>query len=179
MSKIKGFIGIIVGLLIAIVYTLGTVVDYVYDIELLDWRLFLIVPIWLVIMIIALMIVFLGLSSLKGGSGAKFFESELGNMLKLEKVLESETFKSRWPETQAIGRKFTNEKDLAQRIKVWDELKKDILSLGDDLVTEGTLDSIQWMKTKMDLENFSKKVASDKINMFDYMYLTLWVFPAN
>ncbi|MHA2220038.1 MAG: hypothetical protein ACXACY_29455, partial [Candidatus Hodarchaeales archaeon] len=104
MGKLKKFVGITAGILIATIYTLGSIVDLIFDagIAWLDWRLFVVLPIWLVIILISLMII---LISFSGSSGStKMFGSFMedidayGKLMNLEKVTETELWQTKWPE---------------------------------------------------------------------------------
>lgn len=70
----------IVGILIAIIYTMGSIVDLLFDtiwnnpdwdsflnildIDWLDWRLFVVVPLWLLVILIAIIAIWIGYSML-------------------------------------------------------------------------------------------------------------------
>lgn len=75
MGKGTGIVLIIIGLGLATIYTLGTLVDLAIDITWLDWRLFIAIPIWLIVVIISLIMIFIGASSFsKASMGEKMFE---------------------------------------------------------------------------------------------------------
>jgi len=77
-----GAIVIVVGLLIAIVYTMGSILDLLFttiwapssgewdswanlfDIDWLDWRLFVVAPIWLLVILISIIAIWIGYSML-------------------------------------------------------------------------------------------------------------------
>ncbi len=80
-DKVIGAIVMIVGILIAIVYTMGSLVDLLFDtiwdnpnwdewtrligdIDWMDWRLFVVAPMWLLIILIAIIAVWIGYSML-------------------------------------------------------------------------------------------------------------------
>ena len=80
-DKIIGLIVMIVGVLIAIIYTLGSVVDLFLQtigkqpdgidmtsswlgIDLLDWQLFVVAPMWLIIILVAIIAIWIGYSML-------------------------------------------------------------------------------------------------------------------
>ena len=84
-DKIIGLIVIIVGILIAIIYTLGSIVDLFLEtigktpggltldqiipgldlgIDLLDWRLFVVAPLWLIVILISIIAIWIGYSML-------------------------------------------------------------------------------------------------------------------
>ena len=78
-DKIIGAIVMILGILIAIIYTMGSVVDLFFqtwgnnpnwaDIfgalgNLLDWRLFVVVPLWIIVLLIAVIGIWIGYSML-------------------------------------------------------------------------------------------------------------------
>ena len=70
----------IVGILIAIIYTMGSIVDLLFDtiwdnpnwdelfnifsIDWLDWRLFVVAPLWLLVILIAIIAIWIGYSML-------------------------------------------------------------------------------------------------------------------
>ncbi|UCD02319.1 MAG: hypothetical protein JSV23_04725 [Promethearchaeota archaeon] len=79
-DKIIGAIVMIVGILIAVIYTMGSLVDLLMDelwnnpnwdlwsrffgIDWLDWRLFVVAPIWLLVLLIAIIAIWIGYSML-------------------------------------------------------------------------------------------------------------------
>jgi len=81
-DKIIGLIIMVVGVLLAIVYTLGSVVDLYLQssiggsnpdgfiipipglIDLFDWRLFVVLPLWLIIMLVSIIAIWIGWSML-------------------------------------------------------------------------------------------------------------------
>ncbi|MBN1802928.1 MAG: hypothetical protein JW891_15575 [Candidatus Lokiarchaeota archaeon] len=79
-DKIIGAIVMIVGVLIAVIYTMGSVVDLymttlgnnvnwdaafrLFNVDLLDWRLFVVAPIWLIVILIAIIAIWIGYSML-------------------------------------------------------------------------------------------------------------------
>jgi hypothetical protein len=181
VGKLKKFVGITAGILIATIYTLGSIVDLIFDagIAWLDWRLFVVLPIWLVIILISLMII---LISFSGSSGStKMFGSFMedidayGKLMNLEKVTETELWQTKWPEIQMIGRDFIEEKDSDKQRQTYQTLKQEMDSLGEELVSLGVLDSIIWIKLKTDSDDFERKVKSGQVNFFDQMYLN-WLF---
>ncbi len=79
-DKLIGAIVMIVGVLIAIIYTMGSVVDLMMDalfnnpnwdlwtrlfgIDWLDWRLFVVAPMWLLVILISIIAIWIGYSML-------------------------------------------------------------------------------------------------------------------
>ncbi|MFX1411309.1 MAG: hypothetical protein ACFFA6_13245 [Promethearchaeota archaeon] len=79
-DKIIGAIVMLVGILIAIIYTLGSVVDLffetigdnpnwnewaeIFGINWLDWKLFVVAPLWLLVILIAIIAIWIGYSML-------------------------------------------------------------------------------------------------------------------
>ncbi len=81
-DKVIGAIVMIIGILIAIVYTMGSILDLlfttiwapssgewdewtrIFDIDWLDWRLFVVAPMWLLVMLIAIIAIWIGYSML-------------------------------------------------------------------------------------------------------------------
>ncbi|TXT54977.1 MAG: hypothetical protein BAJALOKI2v1_720002 [Promethearchaeota archaeon] len=78
-DKIIGLIVMIVGILIAIIYTLGSIVDLfmvtiggntdglvfrIFDWDVLDWRLFVVAPLWLMVILICIIGIWIGYSML-------------------------------------------------------------------------------------------------------------------
>lgn len=79
-DKVIGAIVIIVGLFIAVVYTMGSIIDLLFDtiwdnpdwdswshlfeIDWLDWRLFVVAPIWLLVILISIIAIWIGYSML-------------------------------------------------------------------------------------------------------------------
>jgi len=81
-DKIIGLIIMVVGVLLAIVYTLGSVVDLYLQssigggnpdgfiipipglIDLFDWRLFVVLPLWLIIILVSIIAIWIGWSML-------------------------------------------------------------------------------------------------------------------
>ena len=78
-DKIIGAIVIIVGILIGVIYTLGSVVDLwletlgnqangfyipLFVIDFFDWRLFTVGPLWLIVILIAIIAIWIGYSML-------------------------------------------------------------------------------------------------------------------
>ena len=61
----------IVGILIAVIYTMGSVLDLIFKLEFvlwgidfLDWRLFVVAPIWLLVILISIIAIWIGYSML-------------------------------------------------------------------------------------------------------------------
>ena len=61
----------IVGLLIAVVYTMGSILDLwldlkfvLFDIDWLNWKIFVVGPIWLFVMLISIIAIWIGYSML-------------------------------------------------------------------------------------------------------------------
>ena len=178
MGKLKKLVGITAGVLIATIYTLGSIVDLVFDtgIALLDWRLFVVLPIWLVIILISLMIIVISFSgsSITFGSFLEDIDA-YGKLTSLEEITETELWQTKWPEIQTIGRDFIEEKDSDKQRQIYQTLKHEMDSLGEELVSLGVLDSIIWIKLKTDSDDFERKVKSNMVNFFDQMYLN-WLF---
>jgi hypothetical protein len=81
-DKIIGAIVMVLGVLIAIIYTMGSIVDlylrtwggnpnWAIDLfgpigNLLDWRLFVVVPLWIIVLLIAIIGIWIGYSMLTG-----------------------------------------------------------------------------------------------------------------
>ncbi len=81
-DKIIGAIVMLLGILIAVVYTLGSVVDLwfgtlggdpnwdavfrIFNIDWLDWRLFTVLPLWIMVLLIAIIAIWIGYSMLTG-----------------------------------------------------------------------------------------------------------------
>jgi hypothetical protein len=80
-DKIIGAIVMILGILIAIVYTMGSVVDLYFDtignnatwdrafwlfgtIDWLNWKLFAVLPLWIMVLLIAIIAIWIGYSML-------------------------------------------------------------------------------------------------------------------
>ena len=80
-DKIIGLLIMLVGLLIAVVYTLGSIVDLflisslggsnpngfyfpIFDLDLFNWKLFVVAPLWLIVILIAVIAIWIGYSML-------------------------------------------------------------------------------------------------------------------
>ena len=79
-DKIIGAIVMILGILIAIIYTMGSVVDLwfetlggdpnwdaffrIFEIDWLDYRLFTVLPLWIMVLLIAIIAIWIGYSML-------------------------------------------------------------------------------------------------------------------
>ena len=79
-DKIIGALVMIIGVLILIIYTMGSVVDLwfntlgnvpewdaafrVFGVDWLDWRLFVVVPLWIIVVLIAVIAIWIGYSML-------------------------------------------------------------------------------------------------------------------
>ncbi len=80
-DKIIGLIVMLLGILIAVVYTMGSVVDLWFDtlgknpdwdsvfrfiggVDWLDWRLFTVLPLWIMVLLIAIIAIWIGYSML-------------------------------------------------------------------------------------------------------------------
>jgi hypothetical protein len=79
-DKIIGALVMIIGILILIIYTMGSVVDLwfntlgnapqwdaafrVFGVDWLDWRLFVVVPLWIIVVLIAVIAIWIGYSML-------------------------------------------------------------------------------------------------------------------
>jgi len=84
MGKVKGIFLIIFGLGLATIFTLGALVDVLIDIPWLDWRLFVAITIWLIVVIISLVIIFFGVLSLsKKSLFEKMFEKMFAEVGKI------------------------------------------------------------------------------------------------
>ncbi|MHA2296452.1 MAG: hypothetical protein ACXAEU_00580 [Candidatus Hodarchaeales archaeon] len=93
-EKLKGSALMITGILAAIIYTLGTVVDLFFNtignnpywdsniwiggIDFLDWKLFLVLPVVLVVILISFIIMGLGYMNFTNGWEKMFQEFEKG-----------------------------------------------------------------------------------------------------
>jgi hypothetical protein len=62
---------VIVGLLIAVIYTMGSVLDLwldlkfvLFDVDWLNWKIFVVGPIWLFVMLISIIAIWIGYSML-------------------------------------------------------------------------------------------------------------------
>ena len=61
MGKGTGVVLIIIGIGLATIYTMGTLIDLIFfDFSWLDWRLFIVIPIWLIVFIFSLIMIFIG-----------------------------------------------------------------------------------------------------------------------
>ncbi|MFX0056750.1 MAG: hypothetical protein ACFE85_10600 [Candidatus Hodarchaeota archaeon] len=79
-DKIIGLIVMVVGILIAIVYTMGSIIDLwfetlgnnpnwdnlflIFGHDWLDWRLFVVLPLWLIVILISIIAIWIGYSML-------------------------------------------------------------------------------------------------------------------
>ena len=79
-DKIIGALVMIIGVLILIIYTMGSVVDLWFDtlganpnwdvpfrlfgVDWLDWRLFTVLPLWIIVILIAVIAIWIGYSML-------------------------------------------------------------------------------------------------------------------
>jgi len=79
-DKIIGAIVMLLGIFIAVVYTMGSVVDLwfgtlgadpdwdaalrIFGIDWLDWRLFTVLPLWIMVLLIAIIAIWIGYSML-------------------------------------------------------------------------------------------------------------------
>lgn len=80
-DKIIGAIVMLLGILIAVVYTMGSVVDlwfdtlgknpdwdaafrFIWGVDWLDWRLFTVLPLWIMVLLIAIIAIWIGYSML-------------------------------------------------------------------------------------------------------------------
>ncbi len=79
-DKIIGAIVMVVGILIAIIYSMGSIVDLMFDelfnnpnwdawirlfgVDWLDWRLFVVAPMWLLVILISIIAIWIGYSML-------------------------------------------------------------------------------------------------------------------
>ncbi|MHA2175815.1 MAG: hypothetical protein ACXABI_13355 [Candidatus Hodarchaeales archaeon] len=180
MGKIKKFIGITAVVIIAIIYTLGSIVDLLFDtgIAWLDWRLFVVLPVWLVIILIALMIVVMSFSDTSKIFGSFMQDIDAyGKLMNLEEITKTAIWRTKWPEIQAIGQDFIDEKDAVKQQEIYQTLKLEMDSLGEELVSLDALDSDVWRKLKADSDDFERKVKQNKVNFMDKMYLS-WLFSA-
>lgn len=80
MGKGKGIFLIIFGLGLVTIFTLGALVDLLIDISWLDWRLFVVIPIWLIAVIISLIIIFIGALSFSKTSMFEKMFAEVGKI---------------------------------------------------------------------------------------------------
>ena len=79
-DKIIGAIVLILGILIAVIYTMGSLLDLIFEHflenyawdslfeifgqDLLNWRLFVVLPIWLIVILICIIAIWIGYSML-------------------------------------------------------------------------------------------------------------------
>ena len=79
-DKIIGALVMIIGILILIIYTMGSIVDLFFRVvannpnwavnifgpigNFLDWRLFVVVPLWIIVILIAVIAIWIGYSML-------------------------------------------------------------------------------------------------------------------
>lgn len=79
-DKIIGAIVLILGILIGVIYTLGSLVDLIFEqflgnynwdnifrifgIDWLNWRLFVVLPMWLIVLLICIIAIWIGYSML-------------------------------------------------------------------------------------------------------------------
>ena len=79
-DKIIGAIVMLIGILILIIYTMGSVIDLwfdtiggnpnwdvafrFFDIDWLDWKLFVVLPLWIIVILIAVIAIWIGYSML-------------------------------------------------------------------------------------------------------------------
>jgi hypothetical protein len=79
-DKVIGALVIILGLAIAVIYTMGSIIDLLFDtiwanpnwdswsnifgIDWLDWKLFTVAPIWLLVILISIIAIWIGYSML-------------------------------------------------------------------------------------------------------------------
>ncbi|MBY9017603.1 MAG: hypothetical protein KGD66_02115 [Candidatus Lokiarchaeota archaeon] len=79
-DKIIGAIVMLIGILILIIYTMGSVIDLwfntiggdpnwdfafeIFGIDWLDWRLFVVLPLWIIVILIAVIAIWIGYSML-------------------------------------------------------------------------------------------------------------------
>lgn len=62
--KVKGIIFICIGLFLGIFYTFGTIADYYNDDAIvLEWELFVILPVFIIALVLSLILVFIGLKT--------------------------------------------------------------------------------------------------------------------
>ena len=103
-DKVIGAIVMIVGILIAIVYTMGSIIDLLFDtvwsnpnwdswtnildIDWLDWKLFVVLPLWLLVILISIIAIWIGYSMLTTPAPVPL--EELEEELAAEEAEESE-----------------------------------------------------------------------------------------
>lgn len=79
-DKIIGAIVLILGALIGVIYTMGSIVDLImdeliknpnwdlafrfFDVDWLDWRAFVVLPMWLIVILICIIAIWIGYSML-------------------------------------------------------------------------------------------------------------------
>ena len=79
-DKVIGALIMAIGILIAIVYTMGSIIDLLYDtvwynpdwdaafqilgVDVLDWRLFVVAPLWLIVILTCVIAIWIGYSML-------------------------------------------------------------------------------------------------------------------
>ena len=106
-DKIIGAIVMLVGILIAVIYTLGSVVDLFFNtqfgiynpewdsafrlfgIDFLSWELFVVAPMWLIIILISIIAIWIGYSMLTTPAPVPL--EELEEELAAEEAAESES----------------------------------------------------------------------------------------
>jgi hypothetical protein len=105
-DKVIGLIVMILGILIAIVYTMGSVIDLwfntlggnsgwdawirLFNIDWLDWRLFVVLPMWLMIILICVIAIWIGYSMLTTPAPVPLEELEEELAAEEEEELEEE-----------------------------------------------------------------------------------------
>ncbi|MHA2296816.1 MAG: hypothetical protein ACXAEU_00030 [Candidatus Hodarchaeales archaeon] len=205
-GKIKGSIFMVFGILLAIIYALGSVLDLFFNtignnpywdqslwfggIDWLDWRLFSVLPLWLVITMISLMVIWLGYATFRSKSSdyANMFQNEgfgkmlqgvdgYGKLLGIEEIIETEKWQEKWPVIQALGIEYTDEKDEENQVKLWYKINQELEALGKELVSVGVLPENTWQKRLKELEEFEMKVVNKQTTFMDKMYLK-WLFRA-
>ena len=108
-DKVIGFIIMLVGVLIAIIYTLGSIVDLYMEymlnqtngfeipqvtqlfggIDIFSWRLFVVAPLWLLIILISIIAIWIGYSMLTTPAPVPL--EELEEELAAEEAAEAES----------------------------------------------------------------------------------------
>lgn len=104
-DKIIGLIVMVVGILIAIVYTMGSILDLwfetlgnnpnwdnifmIFNHDWLDWRLFVVLPLWLIVILISIIAIWIGYSMLTTPAPVPL--EELEEELAAEEEAESES----------------------------------------------------------------------------------------
>jgi hypothetical protein len=111
MGKGKGLFLIIFGLGLGTIFTLGTLVDLIIDIPWLDWRFFVVIPIWLIFIIISLILIFIGaLSFSKTSMMEKMFQKMFSGVEKIAAESDDDSISAEKFDECPMFKLFTKEK---------------------------------------------------------------------